>query len=114
MPITNGRSGPRSVALGLKYYLKQFAARHRASTWEELAEGDTANWKYYILLALNDPETTVFFQFPGSERRLRAASGRATPTDWELLMIYQNPGWWGRIRWFDGDSSASNPFDLVS
>ena len=118
MSTTNGRSDGEPdlhrLALGLKRYLKQFAAEHRARTWKHLAIDDPDNWRYYVLIALNAPETEVFFNLLGVEvgaGLLRAASGRGSSTDWELLTIHQNPEWWPRIRWFEGESSVANPFD---
>jgi len=67
-----------------------------------------------VLTALNDPRAEVFFDLRDVEigaGLLRAASGRGGPTDWELLMIQQNPDWWPRIRWFLGDLPVANPFD---
>jgi hypothetical protein len=118
LATTNGRTdegpNPRRLALGLISHLRLFAARHRARTWKDLSKGDAENWKYYILIALNDPDMEIFFNLQGVNvgvGLLRAASIGATPTDWELLTIYQNPEWWPRIRWFDGAIVISNPFD---
>lgn len=40
----------------------------------------------------------------------RAAGGAGGATDWELLQIQQNPGWWSRITWFENGAAVPNPF----
>ncbi len=109
-----GESYRQRLALGLKFYLNRFAAEHQALTWKQLASDDPANWRYYVLIALNDAETEILFNLQGvavGAGLLRAASGRGSSTDWELLTIQQNPEWWPRIRWFLGDLSVANPFE---
>jgi hypothetical protein len=111
-----GESAPvgRKIALGLSDYIFQFAARWNAEIWVEFASEDLLQWKYYLLELADDPGTTIYFNLHGIDVQLglmRAATGRATPTDWELFQIHEHESWWPRIAWWDHETPASNPFD---
>ena len=40
----------------------------------------------------------------------RAASGQGGATDYELLVIKENPQWWDRIVWTKDGKPVDNPF----
>jgi hypothetical protein len=39
------------------------------------------------------------------------ARGAGGATDWELLQIQQNSGWWGRITFWSDGQVVANPFE---
>jgi hypothetical protein len=114
---TEGEEFPivgRRIALGFEDYLDQFATRQDAEPWIEFAKDDPLNWRFILLELVDDPTTTILFNLHGVDVPLalsRAATGRPTPTDWELFQIHEHPSWWPRIEWWDEDVRVSNPFD---
>ncbi len=101
------------VALGIKAFLFEFAARHSALTWKELVGDHPSRWKSIFRRLMNDPDNTVLFNLDGVDvwRGIaRASTGGIYMTDWELLPIQQNPQWWPRIAWWLADRPAVNPF----
>jgi hypothetical protein len=112
--IDEGQNVGRRIALGLSERLRQFAMRRRAEPWWEFASEDPLHWKLYVLELVDDPTTTICFNLFGVDvwRGIaRAPTPLQTPTDWELLQIYEHEVWWPRIEWWDEDERASNPFD---
>jgi hypothetical protein len=91
--------------------LEQFAAERGATTWKDLR--DPTNWRTGVIEKLADPETPIHFNLNGVNPWLgvsRAAAGRGGPTDWELLMIQQNPQWWESIQFWENGIPVPNPF----
>jgi hypothetical protein len=41
----------------------------------------------------------------------RAVRGAGGATDWELFQIQQNPGWWGRVIFYQDGVVVPNPFE---
>ena len=112
MDETSADRGDR-IALGLRDFLKGFASLHQARTWREMVKGDPGEWRFLFLSIMDDPDTLAFFNLRGVAVEagvLRAAAGRGSVTDWELLMIREHPGWWNRIHWMIDDRPAHNPF----
>ena len=75
---------------------------------------DPEQWPETFLRLMSDPGAAVLFNLNGIDvwpGVSRAAAGRGGPTDWELLQIRQNPGWWARIEWFKNDQPVVNPFN---
>ncbi len=60
-------------------------------------------WKSHFLDVMNDPNAEVLFNLKGVDvwkGVTRASRGvDYFATDWELLQIMQNEGWWPRIKW---------------
>ena len=102
----------KPFAMGLtRAGLDAFAIARGATTWKQLP--DQANWRSGVLQKLADPQTQVHFNLDGVNvwpGLSRAASGRAGPTDWELLTIQQNPQFWGTLQFWKGGQPAANPF----
>ena len=67
-----------------------------------------------MLEKLADPKVKILFNLDGPVEVMpgvqRAARGLGGATDWELLQIYQNQGWWGTIEWFRNGVIVPNPF----
>jgi hypothetical protein len=67
-----------------------------------------------MVILPSNPSTRVYFNLDGGvdvwAGVQRAASGRGGATDWELLLIKQNPDWWDRIEWFRDGVKVANPF----
>jgi hypothetical protein len=102
------------IALGLSDYLVPFASRCHAQTWMEFAKADPLSWKLIFLELVDNPSTIIFFNLHNVNVEaglLRAATGRGSPTDWELFQIYEHDSWWPRIEWWNEESPVSNPFD---
>ncbi len=101
----------KPLALGIDAHLDAFARARGASTWKEFS--DSTNWRSGVLDALADNGRTVYFNLDGVdvwEGLQRAASGRGGATDWELLMIKQNPQFWDKLIFWKDGSPVPNPF----
>lgn len=90
----------RPFALGLGDHLDDFASRHGAETYKDLA--DPTQWQAGVLERLGDPTQRVLFNLDGVDNVMsavqRAATGRGGATDWELLQVrvggYRNVEFW--------------------
>ena len=114
MDDEGGQPAGRRIALGLAESIEEFASRHGAETWEEFAREDPLQWTLVLLELADDPATRIFFNLHNvdvSAGLTRAASGRGTPTDGELLQIHEHPSWWPRVEWWDNELRASNRFE---
>jgi hypothetical protein len=104
----------RKLALGIQDDLDAFARDNSAETWTRFAISDPMQWMIFFLDLMNDSDVEVLFNLKGVnvwEGVTRAAAGRGGATDWELLQIMQNPGWWSRIRWIEDGIPKPNPFE---
>jgi RHS repeat-associated protein len=100
------------LALGFATHLDDFARQLGAVTFKNAP--DQALWKQWIFDALSNPSTKVYFNLDGGvdvwAGVQRAAAGMGGGTDWELLLIKQNPQWWDRIEWIKDGLKVPNPF----
>lgn len=100
------------LALGFSERLDDFARQLGAVTFKNAP--DPTLWKEWIRETMSNPNTRVYFNLDGGVDVWggvqRAASGRGGPTDWELLLIKENPQWWDRIEWIKDGKSVANPF----
>lgn len=107
-------AGGKNIALGIGEHLEQFAAQTGGSTWKEWAAQNPLNWKSSFADVVSNPANSVMFNLTGVDNAwtavARAARGAGGATDWELLQIQQNPGWWSRIRFFTNGQAIPNPF----
>ena len=91
---------------------RRSARSQGASTWK--AFPDPVNWQSTMLEKLADLKVKILFNLDGPVEVMpgvqRAARGVGGATDWELLQIYQNPGWWGTIEWFRNGAIVAIPF----
>ena len=103
----------RTIALGLGDSLDDFAKNVGGETWRSWAKADPLNWQEYFMDVMSDSSNRVFFNLDGVDvwsGVQRASSGRGGATDFELLMIKQNPQWWDRIEFISGGQPTANPF----
>jgi len=104
---------PRPFALGLEDHLDRFASEHSALTYKDFPD---ERWQDVVMRNLEDPDQKVLFNLEDVEvwpGITRAASGRGSATDWELLQVYQrekagNP--YPNLEFWDGQVPAENPF----
>ena len=106
-------AGTKPFAMGLDSAgLDAFAEARGATTYKNFA--DPMKWKAGVMNKLSDPNVIVHFNLDGVDvwRGVsRAAGGRNFgATDWELLLIRQNPQWWDTLQFWKGGSPAANPF----
>jgi hypothetical protein len=104
----------RKIALGLEGQLDGFANANSAESWKQFAKADPMQWKSYFLNVMNDPNAEVLFNLNGVDvwgGVTRASRGAGGATDWELLQIMQNEGWWSRIKWLKDGVPVPNPFE---
>ncbi len=104
----------QNIALGLERHLDDFAGSVGGSSWKQWARGDPAKWKSAFMDVVSNPSNKVKFNLTGVDdpwrAATRAASGRGGATDWELLQIKSNPGWWDRLTFFENGKIVPNPF----
>jgi hypothetical protein len=110
-----GVHGPgRKIAFGIEDHLNDFARANGAESWKQFAKADPMQWKSHFLYAMNDPNAEVLFNLKGVDvwgGVTRASRGAGGATDWELLQIMQNEGWWSRIKWMRDGVQVTNPFE---
>jgi RHS repeat-associated protein len=108
-----GAAGQK-IALGLGDTLDEFAGQTGGSTWKQWAGKDPMNWKGAFQDVVGNPANEVHFNLTGVDSpwagAARAARGAGGATDWELLQIQQNQGWWSRITFWNNGQAVPNPF----
>jgi hypothetical protein len=99
------------IALGLEEGLDNFAKGVGGETWKQW--GKNSPWKDKFLELMNNPNTKALFNLDGVDvwgGVQRAARGAGGATDWELLMIRQNPQWGNQLTFMLNGVKVGNPF----
>ncbi len=100
------------LALGFDRFLDDFARKMGAITFK--AAPDQNLWREWIRDIMANPNTRIYFNLDGEVDAWagvgRAIIGKGGPTDWELLLIKENPQWWDRIEWIKDGKAVPNPF----
>ena len=71
--------------------------------WKSVFDQVMGNANNRIVFILDDVDIWSRLQAVGSGQK-------ASATDWELLMIKENPQWWDRIAWVRDGKAEVNPF----
>jgi RHS repeat-associated protein len=111
---TATEAAAQKIALGLGDTLEEFARQTGGSTWKQWAADDPLNWKTAFQEVVGNPANEVNVNLTGVDSpwaaAARAARGAGGATDWELLQIQQNQGWWGRITFWNNGQVVPNPY----
>ena len=63
--MEGGAGAGMRIALGIEDYLDDFALRHSALTWKQLAKDHPQNWKSIFLGLTDDSVVVVLFNLDG-------------------------------------------------
>jgi len=95
--------------MGIADHLDDFAKKHSADTWKDLA--NPINWKTGVLDKLSDPDQRVLFNLDDVDvwtGVTRAASGKGGATDWEMLRIRN--GSFPNLEFWQNGEQVRSPF----
>lgn len=114
-PATTTSGGGKKIALGLEAQgLDDFAKAQGAETYKVWAKDNLTEWEARFIELMNKCDTEVVFNLDGVDvwqGIMRASKeSRYGGTDWELLQIYQNKAWWGKVKWVKDGKVVDSPF----